>query len=105
MGVLGYTNASFSLLATQRQAPVARLVAGQPQHAHLEVTEWTYYRLTLPAEATGFRISLPATTGDPDVFVQAACHCPLPTACPTHAHCPLPARCSLQCSRREGSEP
>ena len=119
MGVLGYTNASFSLLATQRQAPVARLVAGQPQHAHLEVTEWTYYRLTLPAEATGFRISLPATTGDPDVFVQAACHCPLPTAHCLPNPCPLPTACplltamlqaggerslTLTLTRREGSE-
>ena len=43
VGVLGYTNASFSLLAMQRRAPVARLVAGQPQHAHLDVTEWAYY--------------------------------------------------------------
>ena len=78
VGVLGYSNASFSLLATQRRAPVARLVAGQPQHAHLDVTEWSYYRLTLPADATGFRISLPATTGDPDVFVQAPFHSAMP---------------------------
>ena len=72
MGILGYTNATFSLLATQSEAPVARLVAGQPQHAHLDAAEWAYYRLSLPAEATGFRVSLPATYGDPDVFVQVA---------------------------------
>ena len=95
IGVLGYTNASFSLLATQRRAPITRLVAGQPQHAHLDATEWAYYRLTLPADATGFRISLPATSGDPDFFVQAACPatCPtLPTAPPRLcATAPLPA--------------
>ena len=84
----GYTNASFSLLATQRRAPITRLVAGQPQQAHLDATEWSYYRLTLPADATGFRISLPATAGDPDLFVQAACPATRPTA-----HCaPAPLR-------------
>ena len=111
----GYTNASFSLLATQRRAPITRLVAGQPQQAHLDATEWSYYRLTLPADATGFRISLPATAGDPDLFVQAACPATRPTA-----HCaPAPLRHSatarhseparaiptVQWSTREGSYP
>jgi hypothetical protein len=70
IGVLGYTNASFSLLASLRDEQPLRLVDGQPQSDALEAGAWRYFEYRLANASEGFSVAVRPSYGDPDVFVS-----------------------------------
>lgn len=70
IGVLGYTNASFSLLASLRDEQPLRLVDGQPQSDALEAGAWRYFEYRLANASEGFYVAVRPSYGDPDVFVS-----------------------------------
>ena len=70
IGVLGYTNASFSLLASLQDETLLRLVDGQAQSDALEAGAWRYFEYRLANASEGFYVAVRPSYGDPDVFVS-----------------------------------
>ena len=54
IGVHGYTNASFSLLASLQDKTLLRLVDGQAQSDALEAGAWHYFEYHLANASEGF---------------------------------------------------
>ena len=71
IGVLGYANATYSIMASIHDDRVLRLIDGQAQTGLLEQDEWKYYRYALANGTTGFRVSVQPNYGDPDVFIAS----------------------------------
>ena len=69
IGVLGYTNATFSVLASLRDDRVLRLLDGQAQSDVLEAGSWRYFRYSLANGSEGFRVSAQPSYGDPDIYL------------------------------------
>ena len=70
IGVLGYSNATFSVLASLRDDHVLRLVDGQAQSDALEAGGWRYFHYRLANASEGFYVSVQPSYGDPDVFLS-----------------------------------
>lgn len=72
VGVYGYQASSFSLLATNSSNPliITELLDGQSDSSFVDQSEWTYYKITVPATESRLTVNLSGLTSDGDLFVR-----------------------------------
>lgn len=75
VGVYGWTNTSFSILATTRKAwsnPVL-LFKGQPQSGNVEKSDYVYYKFHVPSDGPNATLHItltPMDSNDQDLYVS-----------------------------------